>query len=404
MGPLGQPELIRRVDTLCQKEVAKQDEVVRLSGKKLLLGGYKGSFRERCTQWLKRTFGKSEFKSYGDYLDSVTARESSALATALAKTLSKRTVKPCTLSGKVTVADLAQTIEKTRRELADFDSIVRQVVKPALKGDPLTSDPLDGPKAVLRTALMDRKISRPEQLQELQSQVSHELKSKHSPQKGHKNLVRKMNLAMKDLALSLELQQEAVEYADRERLQVSLEKKKEPFEQPSEDWVYIEDTPDKSTDRDGMTLKLAKKSIKRPEGYDSASESIPDIVAKTLTMLKKKYPDLAPIHLRNVQDYLKSHFSSNPAPLTTPAPPPEESLNIAGQYKRLPSEADSEASSGVFSDFSRQSSVIEEKDFSGSDQYTLLTDDEHDGLKAERQRLGSDDSGVNLNSEQDGQS
>ena len=467
MGPIGQPELVGRVDKFCQKQATNKDEVVRLRGENLLLGKHKGSFRERCAQWLKRTFGKSEFKSYREYLDSVTARESDALATALARALSKRTVKPCTLSGKVTVADLTQTIDKTRKDLADFDSIVKQVVKPALKGDALTSDPLDGPKTVLRTALMDRKITRPEQLHELRSVFSQELKVQSGREdEKHRalrlSLTKRMSLAINDLTLTMQLFREALDYIDRQQLMTDLEKERETVDRP-DGYVYIEDTPDRSTDDDGMIIKLAKKTIDHPEGIDPSPESVSGRIDETMAMLKQKYPNIQPVHVRGVRDYLESHFSTSPTtpqPISEPSPEsatpyayeerpssiahsesrvslsveeldeeednisvfsfindttsptpelsvppdslPEEPLAVSGQHKRVPSES----SSGVVSDFSRQGSVNDEQDLSGIDldQYAPLADNEPENLKARSDRLGSSDSGVGFNSEQDSRS
>ena len=222
MGSLRQLELVQQVDTLCKREVFNQGQVVRLRGKEILLGEYKGSFMRRCAQWIKRTFGRSKL-SYKEYLDSVTSRESDALAKALAKELSRRTVKPCTLSGKVTLATLSQTIEGYRKELKEFDSIVKQVVRPALKGDTLTSDPLDGSKTVLRTALMDRKIARPEQLHELRSVFSRELEELSGKEDEKRlairtSLTKRMGLAIEDLTLTMELFREALDYVDRQQL------------------------------------------------------------------------------------------------------------------------------------------------------------------------------------------
>ena len=467
MGSLRQLELVQQVDTLCKREVFNQGQVVRLRGKEILLGEYKGSFMRRCAQWIKRTFGRSKL-SYKEYLDSVTSRESDALAKALAKELSRRTVKPCTLSGKVTLATLSQTIEGYRKELKEFDSIVKQVVRPALKGDTLTSDPLDGSKTVLRTALMDRKIARPEQLHELRSVFSRELEELSGKEDEKRlairtSLTKRMGLAIEDLTLTMELFREALDYVDRQQLTAGLEEKREneTTDRPG-DYVYIEDTPDSSTDNDGMIIKLAKKTIDRPEGFDASAESVSGRIDDTLVMLEQKYPNIQPVHLRTVRDYLESHFSSSPATpqaisepsteftavdkerpssiirsksrdsltaenldeeedndsvfsftneptspvpvsLTTPDTLPEESLNVAGPYTRLSSEAGSGASNNVVSDYSRQGSVDDEQDLSGMDlnQYKSLPGSEPENLKAGRDRLGNNDSGFGLNNGQD---
>lgn len=216
-----QTGLLQQLQTLCNTHSTDTDTVLRLDNSgRVQTGVFKGSIGQRIVQWFKRRRGTTEFASYKEYLAVTNHNQKEKLKGAFSKELHNRSTQPVAIkSEQVTVSQARELLAQAKGDFEAFDKLVSSMAEPIVKGDPLQKDRMKTPAKLLDRAMMDRKITHLGQLRELERQVDRQLPRPKGKKKSHlkafEQLRESWNQTTSDAAITLHLQQEAWDYANK---------------------------------------------------------------------------------------------------------------------------------------------------------------------------------------------
>ena len=213
---LGIPaNLIQQAEKFTQK-YDDDEQVLRLHNGKIVAGEFKGTRLQRFFGRLVRLFRlpgnrKEEYlKARQASFEDISKQEQQALASALGKTISKRTPQPYeTTSSKI--KDIRALLKNSQADRNKFDRIVATITDAITHPSAMISDPLDGAKKAADMAVENQQICRVAQMQQLRSDVTEILS-----QAGIKEAtIKQLDDSLDDKTVKLALYNVACDYARR---------------------------------------------------------------------------------------------------------------------------------------------------------------------------------------------